>query len=180
MTKIILLESLKRFSEEKTSDLLLPVRRQEEDESPPPPRSPSVFLMRLPDFRSATKKAPYMLHQIITGADVQPAGDPAPFASAVVRTVFCAYCEDEQEGSLHLLNMMERLRISLLETPKIDKQFELDLSAGLECMPYPDGPNAADRSAPYFLGEMLSTWKMPKIKRKDCNPWQKMQQPPMK
>lgn len=180
MTKIILLEQLKKFSEIKTKDMLLPVRQQENDETQPPPRAPEVFLMRLPDYRSVTKKAPYMLHQLIAGGDLQPEGEPAPKASAVVRTVFCAYCEDEQEGSMYLLNMMERMRISLLEEPLIGGQFELDLTAGLECVPYADGSNAADRTAPYYLGEMISTWKLPRIKRKDCKTWLKMQQTPMK
>lgn len=179
MTRVILLEQLKKFSEIKTKDMLLPVRQQEEDKTPPPPRAASVFLMRLPDFRSATKKAPYMLHQIITGGDTQPEGAREPDATAVVRTVFCAYCEDEQEGSLYLLNLMERMRISLLEEPLIGGQFELDLTAGLICTPYTDTANAADRTAPYYLGEMISTWKLPRIKRKDCKSCLKMQQIPL-
>ena len=195
MTKVILLEQLKEFTKIKTKDMLLPVRQQEEDveaageeaqgaeakviEVEPLSRPPEVFLMRLPDFRSVTKKAPYVLHQIIMGGDTQPEGESEPYATAVVRTVFCVSCADEQEGSMYLLNLMERLRIALLEEPLIGGQFELDLTAGLETVPYSDNANAADRTAPYYLGEMISTWKLPRIKRKDCKSCLKMQQIPL-
>ena len=179
MNKVDLLEQLKAFTMNATGDLLLPVRQQEKDITEPLPRAADVFLMRLPDFQSATKKAPYILHQVITGADVQDEGEDAPDASAVIRSIFCVYCKDEQEGGLHLLNLMERLRIALLETPIIGKRYELNLQSGIESMIYPDGVAGTDRTAPYYLGEMLSTWELPKIQRKDCDPWQKMKQFPM-
>lgn len=164
MTKIVLLERLRDFTMDATRDLIMPVRQQREDEEPPAPRAAKVYLMRLPEFSDATKKAPYIIHQIITGKDAQAAGEKAPNAAAVVRTVFCVYSEDEQEGGLLLLNLMERLRIAMLEQPVIGKQFRLDLAAGLETLVYPDGE---DRStAPYYLGEMISTWKLPSIERK--------------
>ena len=143
--------------------MLLPVRPTEE-ESAPPPRPPGVYRMRLPQFRDATRKAPYILHQAITGKDAQAAGMRVPESSAVVRTVFCVYHEDGEEGALALLNLMERLRIALLEQVVLGKQFRLDLKAGLEALAYPD--DAEPRSAPYYLGEMISTWSLPGIERK--------------
>ena len=80
--------------------------------------------------------------------------------SAVVRSIFCVYCNDEQEGALHLLNLMERLRIRLLQDVVIGGQFELDLEAGIEVLIYPEN------TAPYFAGEMSTTWKMPSVERK--------------
>ena len=65
-----------------------------------------------------------------------------------------------------LLNLMERLRIAILKKVVIGEQFEIDLEAGLECLVYPDD------TAPYFLGEMVSTWKMPTIKREVPQIWQ--------
>lgn len=163
MTKVILLEALKKFTEAATCNLLLPVRPTEEEPSPLP-RPPSVYRMRLPQFRDATRKAPYIIHQAITGKDAQKEGIRLPEASAVVRTMFCTYNEDEEEGALSLLNMMERLRIALLEQAVVGKQFRLDLKAGLETLAYPD--DTEPRSAPYYLGEMISTWRLPGIERK--------------
>ena len=41
----------------------------------------------------------------------------------------------------------------------IGGQFTLDLEAGLETLVYPDD------TAPYFVGEMISTWKLPLVER---------------
>lgn len=160
MTKVILLERLGDFTRETTGDLIMPVKRQEKDTEDPKPRAAVVHLMRLPDSKAATKKAPYILHQIVTGKDAQSSGEKAPDATAVVRSVFCVYCKNEQEGGLLLLNLMERFRIGLLEKVVIGKQFELDLEAGLETLIYPED------TAPYYAGEMISTWKLPKVERK--------------
>lgn len=121
-------------------------------------RAAKVYKMRLTDSKAATKKAPYILHQIITGKDHQPPGKRMA-SSTVVRTIFCVYCDDEQEGSLMLLNLMERLRIELLRQVVIGAQFTLDLQEGMETLVYPDD------TAPYFAGEMVSTWKMPSVER---------------
>lgn len=159
MTKVILLEKLKEFTNAVIGEIIMPVAMQENDEHPPAPRKAEVYCTRLPDSKSAKKKAPYILHQIITGKDVQPAGE-LEASSVTVRTVFCVYCDDEQEGGLMLLNLMERLRIALLEQVIVGGQFELDLQAGVESLVYPDD------TAPYFDGEMISEWKLPGIKRK--------------
>lgn len=159
MTKVILLEQLKIFTEDATGDLLLPVARQKGDSGPPAPRAAEVYRARLPDSTAAKKKAPYILHQIITGKDAQRSGQFGT-AVATVRTIFCVYHQDEQEGGLALLNLMERLRIALLEHGMVGKQFILDREAGLESLVYPED------IAPYYAGEMLSTWKLPAIERK--------------
>lgn len=159
MTKVILLDRLKDFTCEVTADILMPVAMQKGDTEQPAPRAAEVYRARLPDSKAAKKKAPYILHQIITGKDVQPSGELEQ-SSATVRTIFCVYSSDEQEGGLMLLNLMERLRISLLEQVVIGKQFQLDLEAGLESLVYPED------TAPYFAGEMVSTWKLPAIERK--------------
>lgn len=158
MNKVILLDQLKAFTEEAMADIILPTHSQKGDTGSQY-RAANVYRMRLPDSRAATKKAPYILHQIITGKDAQPSGQ-RPNSSTTVRTIFCVYCHDEQEGGLMLLLIMERLRIALLERVVIGQQFTLDLEAGLETLVYPDD------TAPYFAGEMVSTWKLPAVKRK--------------
>lgn len=158
MTLVNLLEQLKAVTDDAVKDLLLPVRVQKGD-TVTADRPATVYKMRLPDSTSATKKAPYIIHQIVTSKDTQPSGQ-LEAGSAVVRSIFCVYCNDEQEGALHLLNLMERLRIRLLQDVVIGGQFELDLEAGIEVLIYPEN------TAPYFAGEMSTTWKMPSVERK--------------
>jgi len=160
MTRAELIKHLKAFTEAAVKDMVLPVRRQEDDEEPPAPRAAEVFLMGLEKSASSKKAAPYVIHQVIAGKDVQPEGGRAS-ALAVVRSIFCVYHEDEQEGALSLLGLMERLRIELLKEVVIAGQFELSLEGdGLEMLVYPDD------TAPYYSGEMISTWRLPGVERK--------------
>ncbi len=168
MTKIILLERMKDFTEAHTGDLLLPVQVQEEDEAPPPDRAAMVYIPCLPELRSYARKAPFITHEIVTGKDKaapNPHTGKIQISSAVVRSCFCVYHQDEQEGRLALLTLMERIRIALLEEAVIGKQFKLDLDAGIETLVYPGNPNQAAVS-PFYLGEMITTWNLPIIERK--------------
>ncbi|MBR2941839.1 MAG: hypothetical protein IKB82_00420 [Clostridia bacterium] len=157
MTRIVLLEQLRDFSKAVTSEIIMPVKMQDGDDAPQF-RAADVYLMRLPDSRAATKKAPYILHQLITGNDTQRSGERCE-SSAMVRSIFCVYSKDEQEGALLLLNLMERVRIELLRKVVIGRQFTLDLEASLETLIYPDD------TAPYFAGELISTWHLPAVER---------------
>lgn len=155
--RVEFLEALRIFTQDAIKDLILPKRMQKGDEEQTF-RPADVFLMRLPDTNAAQKKVPYVLHQLITTKDKQPSGQK-PRASAVVRSVYCVYSADEQEGGLMLLNLMERMRIALLRTTIIGNRFQLDMEAGVECLVYPDD------TAPYFVGEMVTNWKLPPIER---------------
>lgn len=157
MTRITLLERLRDFTKEATAELMMPMRMQKGD-AEQKYRPADVYLMRLPDGTSATKKAPYVLHQLITGKDQQPSGNRIE-STAHIRSICCVYNDDEQEGGLMLLNLMERLRVALLKQVVIGNQFTLDLDAGLEVLIYPDD------TAPYFVGEMISVWKLPTVER---------------
>jgi hypothetical protein len=138
----------------------MPVAEQKGDPPDAPVRrAAEVHLMRLPDSRAAKKKAPYIIHQVITGKDAQPEGQ-RPQASTVIRSIFCVYNGDtESEGALMLLNLMERLRIHLLRKIIIGDQFSIDVHAGIEMVIYPED------TAPYYNGEMISTWVMPRVQR---------------
>lgn len=164
MTTLILLDRLTDFTREAVKDLLLPVRQQENDTEPPEPRAAEVYRMRLPDSSSAKKKAPYIIHQVVTTNDLQPPGEKI-HATAKLRTLFCVYCPDEQEGALMLLNLMERLRIALLKQVVIGHQFTLDTTAGLERLVY------LEDTAPYYVGEMATEWILPAVQR-EVNPWE--------
>ncbi len=58
-----------------------------------------------------------------------------------------------------MLNLMERLRLHLLKKVVIGDQFELDKAAGVEALAYPDD------TAPYYAGELVTTWKLPAVER---------------
>lgn len=156
-SRVDLLERLKEVTQDAIKDLILPVRIQREGEDQSY-RSADVYLMRLPDSKSATKKAPYIIHQLITGRDMQEEGQRVT-STAQVRSIFCVYSDDEQEGGLMLLGLMERLRIKLLKQVVIGERYQLDLTQGAEALIYPDD------TAPYFAGEMVTTWKIPSIER---------------
>ncbi|MDF2984887.1 MAG: hypothetical protein K0R50_397 [Eubacterium sp.] len=156
MNRITLLEQFKLFTKESTGDIIMPVKLQKGDIEQTY-RNADVYLMRLKDSNSAQKKAPYIIHQLITGKDIQPQGQNIS-ASAIIRSIFCVFNDNEEEGALMLINLMERLRIELLKQVVIGKQFQLDLEAGLESLVYPDD------TAPYYCGEMISTWKIPVVR----------------
>lgn len=157
MTADILLDSLKTFTEDAIKDLILPVRIQKGD-SEQVYRPADVYKMRLPDSTSAQKKVPYIIHQILTGKDQQTPGQRID-SNVQVRSIFAVYSDDEQEGGMMLLNLMERYRIAILKQVVIGDQFALDLESGLERIVYPDD------TAPYYMGEMVTTWKMPPVQR---------------
>jgi len=157
MTRVVLLKELRDFTKAATADVILPTKMQEGDKEQKY-RAAAVYLMRLPDSRSAAKKAPYIIHQFLTGDDTQLPGERCS-STAVVRSIFCVYSENEEEGGMLLLNLMERLRIELLRKVVIGNQYALDLSAKLESLVYPDD------TAPYYAGEIVSRWKLPAVER---------------
>lgn len=172
MTRITLLEELKKFTETACKDLLQPYKwenrkkvknpetgEMEEVREGAEVQPVKVFLHCLSDIK-ALRTAPCILHQIVTGKDF--INERRQFCSvAVVRTGFCAYGENGESGEL-LLNIMERLRVSLLKELRLAQgQFMLDIDGGLETLVYPN----TDETKPYALGEMISDWYIPPIKR---------------
>ena len=155
MTKNNFLDVFVDFTKDAIKDFLLPVSPREDEENKE--RIPDVYKMRLPDRSSATKKAPYILHQVVTTSDKQNSGS-IPYATVTIRTVFCIYHPSEgNEGPLALLELIERLRIAVLKSVSIGKVYQLDREAGLESLIYPED------TAPYYVGEMISVWKVPHV-----------------
>lgn len=107
MTPVFLLENLQRFIEEKTADIILPVRtrtgRNEVKERPA-----AVYKMGLPEADDAQQKVPYILVKFLTGTDDKAAGEPEE-DSCKVRIIFAVYSENGQDGPLALLNLMLRV-----------------------------------------------------------------------
>lgn len=165
MTKTKLLEAMRDMTLDVTRDLLLPVKQQKEDAEPPADRPASVYIARIPDMAQSAKKAPYILHQIVNSKFQQEEGQLIE-SRTTVRSIFCVYCDDEQEGGLQLINLMERIRIALMKNPLIgDNQFECDYQEGIEDLVYPDD------TYPYYMGEMITVWKLPRVKREVPELW---------
>lgn len=163
MTTVEFLYALQGRSERCTADLLLPVRCQEEDERAPKPRAATVYLMRLPEMKKPEKKAPYILHAFVGGEDRETDKMDGIGARSLVRhradtieirSVFCVYAPDRQEGGLYLLELMDRVRRDLLDYPVIGG-FQLELGQALERVVYDSDEWDL---GPYAVGGMVSRW----------------------
>ena len=75
-----------------------------------------------------------------------------------------AWAEDESEGAMCVLNLLTRIRVALLKDGVVGGQFVL--KSPLEMIVYPDS------TAPYYLGEMMTTWAMPIIESEVQQIWQ--------
>lgn len=172
MTPAILLERLKEFIQENTADIILSVRPIKNKTLPAAPRlkekaeeaagnatasrSAEIHLMRLPDKDAEENRIPYILLQLLTGADVQEQGQQG-YSEAKIRIVIATYSDNDSEGALDTLNLITRIRIALLKAGEIGKQFLL--RKPLEYLIYPDD------TSPYFFGEIMTIWEMPTIER---------------
>lgn len=156
MTAVALLDELKKFVEEHTKDIILSVKVKPNSEESNE-RPAEVHKMRLPNKDAETKLIPYILLQFLTGKDGQEEGQSAE-SEGKVRIVVATYSEDGGEGAMDVLNVLTRIRIALLKEGIVGEQFLL--KKPLEYIVYPDD------TAPYYMGEMLTTWEMPEIERK--------------
>lgn len=166
MSPLDLLEELKTFIENVTKDLILEVRPVKlrtirepgaaKETEQMKERPAEVHLMRLPSKDAETNRIPYVLLQLLTGADTQQAGEP-PDGECKVRIVCATYSEDKTKGAIDLLNLITRIRINILKVGIIGKDFIL--RKPLEYVCYPDD------TGEYYLGEIITIWGIPTIQR---------------
>lgn len=162
MTSLDLLDVLEDFVRRETKDILLPVRvdrksgKQKE-------RAAEVYKMRLPNKTAQTERVPYLLLQYIKSTDTQEPGEQ-PECECMVRIVAATYSEDESEGATCVLNLLNRIRLALLKDGVIGGRYML--KPPLEMIVYPDS------TAPYYLGEMMTTWDIPTIESEVQKIWQ--------
>lgn len=161
MTPLILLDRLQEFAAASVKEIILPTAPSPKQTQGK--RAPEVWKMRLPDRSSETKKAPYIILQLVNGIDAQEAGEK-PESRCNVRIVTGVYCENDSEGALHVLNIITRLRMDLLKQRVIGDQFTLQTP--LEYLVYPDTD-----TAPFYFGEMMTVWEMPTIQREVPELW---------
>lgn len=157
MTRVALVESLKKLVEEAVKDMELPVAVQKGDEETAV-RTPEIYRMRLPDSSSAKKLAPYVIIQLIDSKQLFEAA-PKPKYTATVRFICCVYSKDESLGAISLLNLLDRIQIHLLRQLNIGGCFMLDMHEPFEALVYPDD------TAPYYAGELVGTFQLPPIQQ---------------
>jgi hypothetical protein len=159
MTALDLLDTLAEFVKEHTKDIILETRGAETDDDrrePDGQRPAFVYKMRLPDENAVLDNVPYILLQWLNGEDTQDEGK-YPNSTCKIRVVVVTYSPDYGKGKIDVLNILERLRVSLLKEQIIGSMFQLAMP--LERVVYPDD------QAPYFDGEMMTNWLLPTVGR---------------
>lgn len=168
MTLVELLDDLTAFCKDATKNMKFPLEVQQGD-TKLIHRAPDVYKGRLPHSKEFKKYVPYIIVQVTNSTHTQKEGDKPRFM-VPVRLVFCVYCEDEQEGSVMLLNLMDRVRYKLLKRVQVGKYSLLNVHEPLESNVYQED------TAPYFAGEMVGTFVLPGIEREvDFNGLKKVQ-----
>ena len=119
--------------------------------------------MAIPTKKAEVERIPYVLLQFLTSKDEQEPGE-YPESSCKIRIVAATYSEDKAEGSLCLLNLLTRIRIAFLRDGVIAERFML--KPPIEMIVYPDS------TPPYYLGEMMTEWRMPIVESEVQKVWQ--------
>ena len=149
MTPVILLEALKEKAETELGGLSLQVKNKQS-------RAPGVYLMQLPTKEEETEQVPYIVLQFVTGADQDPKNEPA-YSECRIRIIVCTYSDDAGVGAIDVLNILTKLRISLLRSGTLADQFLL--LKPLEYIVYPNDTGF------YHMGEMMTIWEIPSVER---------------
>lgn len=160
MTPVILLDNLEEFVKEKTKDIKLQVKVRKLEKEQEKERAADVYKMRLPKKEDQIEKIPYILLQFLTGKD----GEVQEGNTCQIRIVVAVYAEDDSMGGYDVLNVLLRIRSELQKVGIIGGYFAL--KKPLEYIVYPDS------TQPYFLGEMITNWSIPGIKREVEAIWQ--------
>ncbi len=150
MTPLDLMDSLKGYCEEKTKDMLL-VARVPENGTEAGERPPKVFIGNLPDKEAEKKAAPYILLKLLTTKDEDEE------STAMVRIIVVTFSEDKQENYIQCLNVVSKLKASLLEDVVIENRYFC--RKPIESIIYDDDLEV------YQIGEIMTTWEMPQVKR---------------
>lgn len=150
MTALDLLESLERYCRENTKDMRL-VARVPENGTEAGERPPEVFVGNLPNKESEKKAAPYILLKLLT----KKTDDEESVCR--VRIICVTYSEDKQENYIQCLNVLTRLETKLLEDVVITNRYSCQKP--IETIVYDDDLEV------YQVGEMMTTWEIPKAER---------------
>lgn len=150
MTPLDLMESLKAYCEEKTKDMLL-VARVPENGQEAAERPPKVFIGNLPTKEAEKREAPYILLKLLTTKDEDEE------STAKVRIIVVTFSEDKQENYIQCLNLISKIKASLLEDVVIEERYSCQKP--IESIIYDDDLEV------YQIGEIMTIWEMPQIQR---------------
>lgn len=112
---------------------------------------PKVFLGMLPEKDATDREESYYSFIIIQMAE---ANDELDKNETRFRLIFGTVSQTDQ-GYLDVVNLMERVRISLLRNRVLDSRYRLEL-------PY-KSKVYDDQFDPYWLGEALTIWTLPTV-----------------
>ncbi len=163
MNRVMLLEALKVRQAEDLKDLLMPTVPKKD--KPSVLRTVEIFKGKLPDRKSETEKAPYIVNAVLNSNFYRDPGEE-PTSEVTVRSTLCVYNENNEEGTLMLLNLLERLRISYTKNPIVDGVFEclFDKEHPIQDLVYPD------ETMPFFMADQVTVWSLPPVER-EVRPW---------
>lgn len=150
MTPLDLMESLKAYCEDKTKDMLL-VARVPDNGTEAGERPPRVFIGNLPDKEAEKKEAPYILLKLLTTKDEDEE------STAMVRIIIVTFSEDKQENYIQCLNVVSKIKSSLLEDVVIQERYSCQKP--IESIMYDEDLEV------YQIGEIMTTWEMPQVNR---------------
>ena len=158
MNRIMLLEALKVRQQEDLKDLLMPTVPKKD--RPSELRTVEIFKGKLPDRKSETEKAPYIVNAVLNSNFYRNPGEE-PTGLCTIRSTVCIYNPNNEEGSLMVLNVLDRLRISYTRNPIVDGVFEclFDEDHAIQDLVYPD------ETMPFFMADQVTVWKLPPVER---------------
>ncbi len=163
MNRVMLLEALKVRQAEDLKDLLMPTVPKKD--KPSELRTVEIFKGKLPDRKSETEKAPYIVNAILNSNFFRNPGEE-PTSLVTVRSTLCVYNQNNEEGVLMILNLLERLRISYTKDPILDNTFQMlfDEEHPIQDLVYPD------ETMPFFMADQVTVWSLPPVER-EVRPW---------
>lgn len=165
MTPVILLEELEKFLSEQTKNLILPVKPRTSG-AITEERPPKIYKMKPPVKTGNEEQVPYLVLQLLTVKDQQKEGE-RPESRCTVRIIAVTYGEDESAADMNTLNLLTRVRISLLEKPNI--------SGRIKMLPNVETLIYTDITPPYSIGEMMTEWSVPAVSQTlEWDEWDKM------
>ena len=163
MNRVMLLEALKVRQTEDLKDLRMPTVPKKD--KPSELRPVEIFKGKLPDRKSETEKAPYIVNSVLNSNFYRNPGEE-PTSLVTVRSTLCVYNPNNEEGVLMILNLLERLRISYTKNPILDNTFEMlfDEEHPIQDLVYPD------ETMPFFMADQVTVWSLPPVER-EVRPW---------
>lgn len=149
MIPLELLEALKIYFEEITKNMCL-IARVPENGTEAGERPPKVFVGNLPDKESEKKTAPYILLKLLTKKTDEEE------SVCKVRVICVTFSENKQENYIQCLNLLTKLESNLLKDVVIANRYSCQKP--IETIVYDD-------LEVYQIGEIMTTWELPRVKR---------------